>query len=227
MGLTIHWKLKAASKAKARAGIKKYGGLAAIAIFTSQTCGEACWHAREDVCRCSCGGRNHGCLRNGSGARPERTSRISGIMYRLRAVGKHRDIYADACEINRLAGYRSVDRPHLVASPPGPAGVFCITIDGTSKSWTPEEIEQAKARGAEMWWSQYSYTWSTTDEGAPARLKTASDSQRKWQELSGWKEEDCVYLLWERVDKPTPPTEKVVNKETGLPEENQLPKSCF
>lgn len=33
------------------------------ALYTEHTCGDACWHAHEDICRCSCGGRNHGCLR--------------------------------------------------------------------------------------------------------------------------------------------------------------------
>jgi hypothetical protein len=31
-----------------------------FAIMTEATCGEACWSAKEEVCRCSCGGKNHG-----------------------------------------------------------------------------------------------------------------------------------------------------------------------
>ena len=43
-----------------------------VGQMTGSTCGEACWRALEDVCRCSCGGRNHGCDNDGT-ARPYRT----------------------------------------------------------------------------------------------------------------------------------------------------------
>lgn len=61
------------------------------ATLTGHTCGDACWQAKEDVCRCSCGGKNHGILANG-GNRPERTCRHGGAMYRLAEMGNHRDI---------------------------------------------------------------------------------------------------------------------------------------
>lgn len=57
----------------------------AFAILTGSTCGDACWHAREEVCRCSCGGKNHGILNHG-GERPKRTARIDGNLYELVAV---------------------------------------------------------------------------------------------------------------------------------------------
>lgn len=50
---------------------------------TEATCGEDCWGAREDVCRCSCRGRNHGVLRSADGVRPSRTRRIKDRRYRL------------------------------------------------------------------------------------------------------------------------------------------------
>ena len=56
----------------------------AVAI-TESTCGEACWAAREDVCRCSCVGRNHGVLR-GDGIRPDRTRKLNGYVYIVLAV---------------------------------------------------------------------------------------------------------------------------------------------
>lgn len=168
-----------------------------IAVFTSQTCGEACWHAREDVCRCSCGGKNHGCLSHG-GERPERTAKIGGERYKLIGVGKHKDLYADACRINREAGYKALDKPSLVTN-----------CDGESS------------------WHQYYYTWCTTDNGAPARLKTASAQQRNWSELAGWKDEREVYLLWERIDMPARPTQLRVDRATGLPLENQNPEHCY
>ena len=56
-----------------------------VSIVTTATCGDGCWHAREDVCRCSCGGRNHGILCRG-GAMPKRTSRADQSLYELVAV---------------------------------------------------------------------------------------------------------------------------------------------
>ena len=56
-----------------------------MTAITESTCGEACWQAREDVCRCSCGGKNHAVLR-GQGVRPERTRKLNGHLYQLVAV---------------------------------------------------------------------------------------------------------------------------------------------
>ena len=56
-----------------------------FAILTGSTCGDACWHAREEICRCSCGGVNHGILNQG-GERPQRTCKIKGHFYELVAV---------------------------------------------------------------------------------------------------------------------------------------------
>ena len=54
--------------------------------ITGHTCGEACWHAREEVCRCSCGGKNHGILYTNDGKQPKRTRRIDGKFYELVAI---------------------------------------------------------------------------------------------------------------------------------------------
>lgn len=74
------------------------------AILTEQTCGEACWHAKEDICRCSCGGKNHGCLRSANSEQPERTCRIKSGVYKLIAVGSAGDLEDKAQEINKRAG---------------------------------------------------------------------------------------------------------------------------
>jgi hypothetical protein len=79
-----------------------------IAFLSEATCGEACWEAREDVCRCSCGGKNHGCLRTPDGVRPVRNAKIDGVRYELKAVGH--DVHVEASAINKAAGPRSVDR---------------------------------------------------------------------------------------------------------------------
>jgi len=182
-------------------------------VLTGSTCAEPCWFAHEEVCRCSCGGRNHGCLNIPGAKRPERTCKIGGATYRLKAIGKYAEIVAEACEINRQAGYRSVEKPSLV-------------IGGQSRSWTPQEIENARSIGTDMWWSQYTYTWRVTDDGAPARLKPASIGQRKWTELSGWKDTPGVYLLWENTTPLQRPTTLVVDKQTGEPLPDQTPTRC-
>jgi len=77
-------------------------GMSGIAAFLSeQTCGEACWEAREDVCRCSCRGKNHGCMRGGRGERPERTAKIDGVRYVLKGIG-YEGLYESARELNKL-----------------------------------------------------------------------------------------------------------------------------
>lgn len=84
-------------------------GLSPIIAFLSQaTCGEACWEAREDICRCSCGGKNHGCMPTPDGTRPTRTAKIDGFRYELKAVGP--ELYAEAEAINKAAGYKLVDK---------------------------------------------------------------------------------------------------------------------
>ena len=72
--------------------------------LSGQTCGEACWHAREDICRCSCGGANHGCLRDGDGERPVRTCRMDGYRRELVAVGTYVECDDIARPSNKAAG---------------------------------------------------------------------------------------------------------------------------
>ena len=59
--------------------------------LTGTTCGFACWEAREEVCRCSCGGANHGILKNG-GEQPKRTCKIRSFWYELYSIGRGLDI---------------------------------------------------------------------------------------------------------------------------------------
>ena len=72
-----------------------------LGLMTAATCGDACWHAREDICRCSCGGKNHGCLRDANGVKPVRTARIDGVMRRLAGVGN--GVGEEAQRLNMLA----------------------------------------------------------------------------------------------------------------------------
>jgi hypothetical protein len=67
------------------------------AFLTDMTCGEKCWNAKEDICRCECGGKNHGIhLRGGNAVR---ACKIDGRRYELVSVGKHRDLLD---EVERL-----------------------------------------------------------------------------------------------------------------------------
>jgi len=85
-------------------------------ILTEQTCGDACWHAKEDVCRCSCGGKNHGCLRTANGEQPIRTAKIDGERYKLVAVGNRSDLCKTGIKINQAAGYKQLDKPYYSES---------------------------------------------------------------------------------------------------------------
>ena len=71
-------------------------------IMTETTCSEACWEAREDVCRCMCGGENHGIHRHGEfdEQQPERTARIDGWRYKLVDKGEYWEMSKQARDIN-------------------------------------------------------------------------------------------------------------------------------
>jgi len=75
------------------------------ALLTERTCGDACWHAREDICRCSCGGKNHGCMRDDDGNQPARTKRVKDSFYQLVAIEAHSD--TDCQATTRLPLYES------------------------------------------------------------------------------------------------------------------------
>lgn len=72
------------------------------AVLTQTTCNEACWCAAEEVCHCSCGGKNHGIFRR-TGERPERTCRIKGTWYKLGAVGSFVEISQQAHALCKAA----------------------------------------------------------------------------------------------------------------------------
>ena len=67
--------------------------------ITSTTCGEACWYAREHVCKCSCGGKNHGILLVDGAERPPRSCKIDGAMYDLVEVGEYCQAEKKALEL--------------------------------------------------------------------------------------------------------------------------------
>lgn len=78
------------------------------AIFTDATCGAACWYAKEETCRCSCGGKNHGCLLDPDNETPERIVKIDGERYRLEAVGRYNEINNLAYNALLRLGWREI-----------------------------------------------------------------------------------------------------------------------
>ena len=95
-------------------------------ILTDATCGETCWTAREDVCKCSCGGNNHGCLLTSDGVQPIRNCKIDGFRYELIAIGSYSDIYTQGQRINKESCQKSIGNstyPYGVTDPGSPARV--------------------------------------------------------------------------------------------------------
>ena len=80
---------------------------AILAVLTEATCGTSCWEAREDVCRCSCGGKNHGIATQGK--RAARTCKAGRARYELVAVVAESDKpYTMAADMSEAA---TGDRP--------------------------------------------------------------------------------------------------------------------
>lgn len=117
-----------------------------IAFLSERTCGEACWEAREDVCRCSCNGKNHGCMRTPDGVRPTRTAKIDGYRYELKAVGE--GTWDESRKINQEAGitfaYASTSRERCFRSVPAK---LRTPTDSQVESWP----ELAAYRDGKAW----------------------------------------------------------------------------
>ena len=158
-----------------------------ISYFSDITCGEACWSAREDICKCSCGGKNHGILLTSDGTRPMRSSKISGYRYELKAIGKYSEISEQVRKINEGVGPYKIEK------------FFTYCFEHQMKDCTPECKENHT--------KEYKYYYDSSDRGAPAKFKCASKQQiDKWTELENYKKLDryelihnTPYLLWEKV----------------------------
>lgn len=159
-----------------------------IAFFSDRTCGESCWSAKEEICRCECGGKNHGItLRGGSG---KRAAKINGVRYELVSVGQYQELLKQATQ--------------LVLDSDVEAGRRKL-IDGEYHSWTN--------CASEPHWFKTSYVHPTeyNQGGGQYVLKYASLSQcLKWQELAyfGVADDRDRYhsnaaILWKREDVPT------------------------
>lgn len=138
--------------------------------ITDTTCGEACWRALEDICRCSCSGRNHGCMRDENGVRPARTSKIKGYVYQLLAVGTYGNTEKQADEIKR----RCLDE-ELV--PVKVYGGGYRSLGDDQRAGYPVKTRVANASEEQRW-----------PECAPFRERERWEWQRR------------PHLLWVRVD---------------------------
>ena len=62
-------------------------GFAPSAETPGHTCNERCWYAKEEVCVCSCGGRNHGIMLKSNGVhKPARSRSHHGRELELVAI---------------------------------------------------------------------------------------------------------------------------------------------
>jgi hypothetical protein len=132
------------------------------AILTCATCGEGCWYARELVCRCSCGGKNHGCLLGPNGARPTRTSKIHGTAYQLVAIGSWYDLYEQAEVLLKIHGPRGKASGYTYYWRPTDPGapIFLKCASKTQlESW--DELK-SMARGTYLLWKVATSTMPTT-----------------------------------------------------------------
>ena len=143
------------------------------AFLTEATCGEACWNAREEICRCSCGGKNHGCLRVTGSEQPVRSAKIDGYRYELVAVGKS-GLYAEAEKINR-------------AAPPKSVGQYTFSWRDTDAG-APARVKKASKSQLAGWMELGSFK-----EQIEEAQNTPQTAPIVW--LRMW-----PYLLWKRVN---------------------------
>ena len=115
--------------------------------LSQRTCAEQCWNAREDVCRCTCHGANHGCLLINGRPAPGRTKRTGDTRWRLHAVADH----STACFV--LERYLVGDHWALQAIPkdckwPEAQGADCWGSLVWVRSDVPEEQADAEVQKA-------------------------------------------------------------------------------
>ena len=116
------------------------------AVLTGSTCGEACWSAAEDVCKCSCGGKNHGILKD-TGKRPERTCKIQGRFYKLAGVGTWLDIRKAAYDYNVPTVNGQHDYNNSL-----PANLRAIDKPATASQLTWDEVKNTGINRPSLLW---------------------------------------------------------------------------
>jgi len=147
------------------------------ALITEQTCGDACWHAKDEICHCSCGGRNHGCMRTKDGEQPQRTRKIKGSMYQLVTI--EQDI-KDSCIAERTHPIYQLER----------------TIDDNAIS--AGLFEHHELKGCKSWCDKPLPVY--------VKSANQSEIER-WPELSQWRDKTELELIrhkplmvWVKID---------------------------
>jgi len=136
-----------------------------LTTLTGATCGYICWYAREDVCRCSCGGERHGVLRDGTGDQPRREAKIQGRRYVLAAVSQ---------------GYISPVSEWLRAEREAIREKYGVTYGNPNYRFIPDSLIVQRAATV-----QQSEKWP---EAAPY----GGNSGRMMRPYLGWVREDAV-----------------------------------
>lgn len=171
-------------------------------LLTSTTCGEACWHAREPICRCECGGKNHGCLRTGDGSRPTRAAKIAGASYELAAVGTYANLAPLACNMNESRGWSMIDArapeyryhyTHKDTDPGAPARLRPASADQCAR-W--EELAAWKGTRERPY-----LLWKRRDEPPGLFTYCPDDCARCAQHRATWAEE----IAADKQPEPAPP----------------------
>jgi hypothetical protein len=154
------------------------------AYFSDITCGDSCWKAKEEICRCSCGGKNHGIhLRGGNAIR---NAKINGYRYELVRVGIYTDLRS---EVEQLIRDENVAK-----------GIWKLE---NGETYAPRYIEQGG-------WYKTNYVHPTcyNQGGHTYVLKYASLPQCiKWPELEYFQVTNDreryhanAAILWQRAD---------------------------
>jgi hypothetical protein len=159
-----------------------------VAFFSDITCGEGCWKAKEDICRCSCGGKNHGINLRGGNA--NRTAKIGGHRYELMAVGLHGDLMDQGATLTA---------EHWLASGQLSTGYERRPYKRDDLFWTNNGVEKVKA-----WVGMHNLKGA----GSLYCVKYASLPQcLKWPELSYFQvatDRDRYHsnaaILWKRCE---------------------------
>lgn len=141
--------------------------------LTDRTCGDACWQAREDVCRCSCGGAHHGCLRAANGAQPARTRQIRGRRYYfVAAMGEDQGglSYSAYSDLDTMAYKRNLAERGDTWWQHDVRPIRSMAAPYTMKAWPELKAwRDAGLRPDIVWWPESSLSW-LPDNLRPARL---------------------------------------------------------
>ena len=149
-----------------------------LGMITGSTCGDGCWHAREDICRCSCGGKNHGILTQG-GTAPVRNSKVKGEFFELVgvipgcSVGEcwHDVFERSAAEVTRIIKERFPDADSY-AYGPYREGVIFPVID---RKPSPTQLKWPEVAAVP---NAYRLVWARPI--GSAYLKRGADHKAVW-----------------------------------------------